>query len=269
MKTVITMTSWVKRIEYVSYAIFRFMSTQTVKPDLFYLWLAEEEFPRKALDLPIPLLKTLAYYNIKLCWTRTNEYCFKRWYTALQHYHDIIISIDDDVHYDHNLIERAHTYASKFSNIVINIGTPVYKPLSFNNSINRVLCSPNTTTPLYNMQLCGQCIFLPNTFPLEIINESHICKLRRIYCKKCDECGITPLLVKHHIPILTPVWDNIIDKPLQTSAISNDMKNIKNLQLYIAIRVFDDCMNPWKSLYPSYNTEYYDKLPVDTLLTLI
>ena len=41
------MTSWTKRINCVARSIYYFMKTQTVKPDLFYLWLAEEEFPNK------------------------------------------------------------------------------------------------------------------------------------------------------------------------------------------------------------------------------
>jgi hypothetical protein len=56
MKTVITMTTWSKRIQFTARAIYRFLKTQIVKPDLFYLWLAEEEFPNREADLPENLL---------------------------------------------------------------------------------------------------------------------------------------------------------------------------------------------------------------------
>ena len=266
MKVVVTMTSWKGRINHVPFAFYRFLTTQTVKPDFIYLWLSIDEFPNKEDDLPEDLINICNAFRIEIKWIKSNEYCFKRWYTCLDHYSDIVISIDDDVYYDKTLIARSIDYASRYTKCVINVGSPIYKPLSFSNGIKRILKSIEADIPLYNMQLCGQCIFLPNTFPLEIVNESETCKLRRIYCKKCDECGITPLLVKHHIPIITHRWDNKIDKAMQVNAVSNDMRHIKDLQLYLSIRLFPGCMDAWKSLYPGYNTTHYDNIPVDKIL---
>jgi len=52
MKTIVTMTSWTKRIHCVDKSIYTFFKTQMEKPDIFYLWLAIEEFPNKEKDLP-------------------------------------------------------------------------------------------------------------------------------------------------------------------------------------------------------------------------
>ena len=72
---VITMTSWTGRIQHVSRAIYNFFKTQTKKPDLFYLFLSIEEFKNKESDLPQDLKLIINAYNIKLMWTKENEYC--------------------------------------------------------------------------------------------------------------------------------------------------------------------------------------------------
>ena len=61
MQTIVTMTSWSGRIEHVGSSIFRFFKTQTKLPDIFYLWLSEEEFPNKENDLPKDLLLTINF----------------------------------------------------------------------------------------------------------------------------------------------------------------------------------------------------------------
>ena len=96
MKIVITMTSWTKRIQYVAKTIYYFLKTQTVKPDMFYLWLAEDEFPNKEKDLPEDLLTICSVFNVQIKWTKYNEYAFKRWYVYPKHNDDLVISIDDD-----------------------------------------------------------------------------------------------------------------------------------------------------------------------------
>ena len=48
---VVTMTSWKKRIDYVSISILSLLK-QTVKPRSIELNLSEEEFPNKENDLP-------------------------------------------------------------------------------------------------------------------------------------------------------------------------------------------------------------------------
>ncbi|WP_291631455.1 hypothetical protein [Clostridium sp.] len=102
MKTVVTMTSWTKRINCVARSIYYFMKTQTVKPDLFYLWLAEEEFPNKEKDLPNDLLMIIEGLHITLKWIKKNTYCHKRWNVYPEHMEDLVISIDDDVIYNSN-----------------------------------------------------------------------------------------------------------------------------------------------------------------------
>ncbi len=268
MKTVITMTSWTGRIQCVGFAIYRFFTTQTIMPDAFYLWLSTTEFPHRELDLPRELLAICHHFHVHICWVDLNEYCHKRWYVYPAHYNDLVISIDDDVFYDPNLIKQALKYATIYNNTIINIGTPAYHPLEFNNSIARKFGPIQLDTPLKNMQLCGQCIVLPKSFPKEVVLDQYI-KLRQQYCKKCDESFLTPFLVKHGTSIIAHKWHNIVDDELQYNAISNDMKSRKDIQIYVVLRIFNECMESWKRLYPSYNTTYYDSLSLDKISALL
>ena len=79
------MTSWTKRINCVARSIYYFMKTQTVKPDLFYLWLAEEEFPNKEKDL-------------------------------------YVFTADDDVVYEYNMLEKFLAISEKLPEACVCFG---------------------------------------------------------------------------------------------------------------------------------------------------
>lgn len=175
MKTVVTMTSWTKRIDVCAAAIERFMEFQTIKPDLFYLWLAEEEFPNKSI--PAELTAAIKKYDVLLRWTVKNEYCHKRWHVYPTHFEDLVISIDDDVMYQPNLVELART-CTHITNLW-NLRTDArFKPM-------RVF-------------MCGQCVVPPKTFPLEAYDTKYDAA-RMAVCPRCDECWINTFLLKDNI----------------------------------------------------------------------
>lgn len=95
------MTSWKKRIQYVKTAIEKFLQNTPVYVDKFYLWLAEEEFPSKEVELPLELVEYVKNNShVEIRWTVLNEYNHKRWYVYPKHHEDCVISIDDDAYYD-------------------------------------------------------------------------------------------------------------------------------------------------------------------------
>ena len=268
MLTVITMTSWTGRIKYMGEAIFRFMTTQTVKPDVFYLWLAEEEFPDKEADLPTNLLHICRYFHVMIKWIKDNEYCHKRWYVYPSHYNDLVISIDDDVFYDTKLIEQAQSMASKYRSLIINCGDYLYPILSYDNSIQRVFLPPMPDIPSKTIQLCGQCIVLPHSFPLESISTDAIA-LRKHYCKKCDECWLTPYIVNSDTRIMTHKWNNTIINGTQDNATWKSIIRTKHIQLYLALRCNDNNLIRWKHTFPKFNDKNYEAKSKDELLQLL
>lgn len=268
-KVVITMTSWPGRIKEVGKAIFRFLKTQTVKPDYFYLWLSEEEFPNKEKDLPKDLLLTCDFFNVQIKWCKYNEYCHKRWYVYPDHYNDCVISIDDDDIYDEKLIEWAKQIKDKKVYVIYN---NLSNLISIKNEIK--LNYSHFEGHSNKMKFSGNAIFPPKTFPLEAINPENI-KLRRKYCKKCDESWLQPFLI----------YNNIERSFSYKQKISHDMNNLKStavfesyhttgihwkhLQMYIVLRLFPKLMKKWKELFPDYNDKKFKNKTVNELIKLL
>lgn len=262
------MTSWTKRIKYVGRAIYRFLTTQTIKPDLFYLWLAEAEFPNKEKDLPEDLILICKKFNIQINWTVDNEYCHKRWYVYPKHYEDLVISIDDDVFYDKNLIKQAINYSNNLHNCIINCGDYLYPILDYTNGIQRTFHNAIPDKPCHKILLCGQCIVLPKSFPLEAISPENII-LRKKYCKKCDECWLTPFIFNSNTNIMAHKWNNIVNNNIQNTATWKQIIKTKYIQIYLALRCNSDNLINWKKIYPKFNDKNYSNKTKDEILKLL
>ncbi len=188
------MTSWPKRIHRVKPAIERFLKQQTIKPDYFYLWLAESEFPNKEKDIPATLMRCLIDNNVKLCWAPNNEYCHKRWYVYPRHFDDLVIAIDEDQVYPDDLIRLVQNRMNDCPNTIITIARTEYNKLTFNDSFRPVI-EPTENLHIDTPMFCGQCAFPPGTFPLEAVMQKYL-GIRDAFTPKCDECWLLPWLIK-------------------------------------------------------------------------
>ena len=269
---VITMTSWPGRIQHVSRAIYNFFKTQTKKPDLFYLFLSIEEFKNKESDLPQDLKLIINAYNIKLMWTKENEYCHKRWYVYPKHFNDTVICIDDDCTYDKDLVKFASTFKDK----------RVYT--IFNNLTNEMICEESikiryerTIGSSNTIKFSGNSIFPPGTFPLEAISPENI-ELRKKYCKKCDESWLMPFLIYNEIPrtysYKQKIQYNSKDPKFKGTAIyytnkTNFDVHWKHIQIYIVLRMFPKLMDKWKQLFPLYDTTEFDNKTIEEVCSMI
>lgn len=102
-RIIASLTSFPERITLVAETI-KSLLLQTVKPDMLILWLAEEQFPNKEKDLP-PELLNLRQYGLTIDWCNDIR-SYKKLIPALKKYpEDIIITFDDDIYYDKNVIE--------------------------------------------------------------------------------------------------------------------------------------------------------------------
>ena len=272
IQLVITMTSWPKRIKYVAKAIYSFFTTQTVKPDIFYLWLSSEEFPNKEKDLPEDLILICEAFSVKIQWVKENEYCHKRWYVYPKHYNDIVVCIDDDCEYDTQLLKFASNITDK----------KVYT--IFNNLTNEMVCKSGinitlrrSTSASNRIKLSGNSIYPPQTFPLDAIKPENI-KLRKKYCKNCDESWLMPFLIHNNIQrsysYKQKVYYNETDPRFKSTAVfftSNTTSNVrwKHLQIYIVLRLFPELMKSWKQVFPAYNDKDFETKTVDYLITLL
>lgn len=158
-----------------------FFKTQTQKPDIFYLWLATEEFPDH--KLPMALEECISKYGIVLKWIEKNEFCHKRWYVYPDHYEDVVISLDEDSRYVNDLVERAKDCKS-----ITNLWIPR---------------TENYHEP-YRLGFCGQCIVPPKIFPMEAYSEQYR-NDRLLTTPKCDECWINTFLLKNNIKLTADI----------------------------------------------------------------
>lgn len=188
MKTVITLTSWKKRINCLYNFLYIFFKTQKQLPDIFYIWLSIDEFPNKEKDLDEKLVKLINEHNINLIWQEGNEKVFKRWYVYPKHYNDLVISIDDDRIYPFDLINEAHKVKE---GTIQRLFTTDIQPKE---SVEEYIKLKN------HFNFCGQSIIPPNTFPCECMNEEFTA-LRHKLNIECDEVWISPFLKNKNVII--------------------------------------------------------------------
>ena len=116
-KIIVSMTSYPARIKYVSTVIESILN-QTMKADAVILWLAEEQFPDKEEQLP-PTLKTMIRdKKVILRWCDDLKPHKKYFYAFQEFPHDLIITIDDDIVYSTDMIEKLYRSYQKHPDAV-------------------------------------------------------------------------------------------------------------------------------------------------------
>ena len=104
-KLIVSLTSFPYRIPTLHMTIESILN-QTHKPNFIILQLAEDEFPNKEEDLPENLLK-LRQFGLKIQWNKVNYKPYNKLIPTLKEYpNDIIITVDDDLIYDKDMVKR-------------------------------------------------------------------------------------------------------------------------------------------------------------------
>ncbi|NLI55325.1 MAG: glycosyltransferase [Clostridiales bacterium] len=115
-RIVVSLTSYPARIQYVEQAVISLLQ-QSTKPDRLLLWLAKDEFPSRLPSLPWKLLR-LMRYGLEIRWC-DNLYSYKKLIPTLKEYpNDIIITTDDDLYYNTNMIEQLYNAYLKNPNMI-------------------------------------------------------------------------------------------------------------------------------------------------------
>ena len=268
------MTSWTGRIKYVGKAIHRFMTTQIVKPDIFYLWLAEEEFPNKEKDLPEDLLMVCEAFGVKIKWTPYNDYCFKRWYVYPEHYNDLVISIDDDIEFPNTLIEEANKHKTE-TNTVYNI----FQDLTFEYYPRaNVRCYyPNRDSLLANF--AGMSCVCPKTFPLETLTPENIIARRKV-CKRCDETWIKGFSIMNNTMTkrMSFIYRNQkeYDFSEKTACHNTLLKGVDGhaiieYQIWYCLKCYPEHYKKWLEFFPNYKATYemFDRMDFEKIKKIV
>lgn len=115
-KLIISLTSYPARIKTAHVAINTLLQ-QSLKPDKIILWLAKEEFPNLENDLPQELLK-LKSLGLEIEWCNNIKSYKKLVPTIIKYPDDIIVTADDDIYYQPNMLESLYNAYLKNPNCI-------------------------------------------------------------------------------------------------------------------------------------------------------
>ena len=105
-KIIISLTTFPERIKELKYVLYSLFN-QTVKADKIVLYLSEEEFKNKENDLPEDI-KQFENYGLEIRWVKNLRSYNKLIYALKDFPNDIIVTVDDDIFYDKNLIKNLY-----------------------------------------------------------------------------------------------------------------------------------------------------------------
>lgn len=117
-RIVVSLTSYPGRIMHIKYTLYSLIA-QNYPADEIVLWLSEDEFPAKELELPSYLLEW-ERYGVKVRWVKENLKSYKKLIPTLKEYKDdIIVTADDDIYYLPEWLEVLYEEHKKFPEDVI------------------------------------------------------------------------------------------------------------------------------------------------------
>lgn len=176
-KITVSLTSYPKRIDTVNQVIETLLH-QTMKPDSIILWLADSQFPNREGDLP-KQLTSLISDCFQICWTEDIR-SYKKLIPALEAFpEDIIITVDDDLLFEPEIIERlVRGYRNHPECIQCHRVTTVDFP-----SIEDITVTPDAlkvySVPTYLHKLSGGagCLYPPNCLHPDVVRKELFMRL--------------------------------------------------------------------------------------------
>lgn len=175
-KIVVSLTTYSKRIEEV-YLVIESIFNQTLKVDKIILWLDEKEFDEEIIPNILKKQRKRGL-EIKYC---ENIRSYKKLIPTLNEYkNEIIITIDDDVIYPINFIEKLYKNHIKFPNVIIcNIGREIPKNKKLILEYKNWKYSKNIQFPMYEIVPIGAggILYPPKCFYKDVTDKEKFQKL--------------------------------------------------------------------------------------------
>ena len=127
---VVSLTSFPPRMENLHMTI-KSLFRQTVMPCKIVLWLSADEFPRRKDELPETLLK-LTCNGLDIRFVSGNIRSHKKYFYAFKEFTDSrIVTVDDDVVYPADMLERLVQLSDRFRNSVC---ANIFRQISMENN---------------------------------------------------------------------------------------------------------------------------------------
>ena len=211
-KIIVCLTSWPKRIKYVSLVINNLLN-QSLKADLINLYLSKNEF--NGFDsLPSKLIKLEKENKVNIIFVEDNLYPHKKYFYAFKEYpNDLIITIDDDLIYPYDMIEELVKNYYKYPKAIIANRTHymIFKndEIKYGDFLNTQDILINTPSMHLLATAGGGCLLNPRLFDSIVdlmLDENNIKKYALfqddIWLKVCQIVANIPVIQNNHPQIL-------------------------------------------------------------------
>ncbi len=130
-RIIVTLTSYPKRMYDIHLCLYSLL-TQDFKPDKVVLWLGEDQFPDKELDVPRKV-KELCQFGLEIRWCKDMK-SFTKLIPSLKEYpDDYLVTADDDMYYPQDWLgglwqqyqEQKTIVAYRTRGMILKDGNPV------------------------------------------------------------------------------------------------------------------------------------------------
>ncbi len=239
---IVSVTTFPGRIDTV-YKALNSVFIQSFKPDRVILWLAEEQFPDK--QLPQSLTEYIPL-GLEIRWCKEDLRSHKKYYYVMQEYPKaIVITVDDDLIYDSQLVEALVTSYLHFPQAVSAARThlmmlgedgKIAPYMQWGNEFSGVLGQPT-------MQLFatsgGGTLFPPDCMDKELFNMENIRQL----APNADDLWFKMMQVKKGTPVVLAKRNEKLAYVPGSQAIGLRHDNMENhgndIQLAKLLEVYD------------------------------
>ena len=200
----VSLTSYPPRIPNLHICIESLLN-QKLKPDCIELYLAEEQFPGKEIDLPDNILK-LQKKGLKIFWCEDLK-PHKKYYFAFQNHPDsIIITADDDIIYDQYMISRLYRSYLRFPDCIscLRAHSITFNELGKLNPYNNWKWEDNSLLNKPSFQAiatgCSGVLYPPHSVNKEVFDKSNIRNLALmtddLWLKAMELANDTPVVLE-------------------------------------------------------------------------
>ena len=249
-KLTVSFTSYPARIRFVP-AVLSSLLKQSRPADRIVLYLSEDQFPRKEADLPDALPEAEKEKRLLIRWVSGDLKPHKKYYYAFREYpDDIIVTVDDDVHYATDLLEHLWETHLRYPGAVVAGRTHLItldrdgQPNSYARWIHCVQgFEAGPSMQLFAVGIAGV-LYDPKLFPPELYSEKDI----RALCLEADDLWLKAMELTAGIPVVRASNPELIRTVADSQETALHLQNLhrnRNDAFFSAVR--------------SHFTEYYGK----------
>jgi len=201
-RLVVSLTSFPERIKGIT-AVLETIYQQTHLPDEIVLWLAEEQFPGRMGELPDELRRLVEEGRLTLEWCDDLKPHKKYFYAFQKYVDDIIVTIDDDLLYAPDLLEKLYDSYLLYPDAVSAARTHLIAVTSKGEILPYKQWIRETDCSLYepSMQICATggagCLYPPHILDQRLLDKEVLMEI----CPYADDLWIKTMELLSDVPV--------------------------------------------------------------------